>query len=324
MYIFTGGKTGGHIMPLISIIKSLKEDTLYIGELDSLEERLCKKNNIDFVGYPKNKSRLKGVFNGYNDIKTKLNSIKIKAVISSGGYVAAPMCIYAVKKKIPLFLLEENVVLGASNKLFYPFCKKLFLAYELEQKRKKQLITGIPLRKIEENVVKESFDILVIGGSLGSKILCDAALQLSKNYKVCLIAGNYYNDYKTTDNLNVIKWSNDIYTLMKRSKLIIARAGASTASEIFYLNRPFICIPSMKTKANHQYYNAKYFSDNKACVLCLENKIDKDLKAYVDNLINNENAKINMYNAQKKLIKKDSVSLILASIKENINWNLAN
>lgn len=319
MYIFTGGKTGGHIMPLISIIKELDCKSLYIGQLDSLEERLCENNKISFLGYSKNKSKAKGILKGYNEISKALKGKTINAVIASGGFVSVPMSLYAIKNKIPLFLLEENVILGDSNKLFYPFCKKLFLVYELDKKRKKEIITGMPLRKMVEAKTMESYDVLVIGGSLGSKVLCEAAVKLSKTYKTCLIAGSYSKDYSSNERLNVIEFSNNIYTLMSKARVIIARAGASTASEIFYLNKPFICIPSMKTKGNHQYYNAKYFSDNGACILCLEKDIDKSLNAYVDNIINNEHMKINMYNAQSRLVNKNSIKKIISTIKENIN-----
>ena len=304
-------------MPLISIINKIKNDSLYIGQSDSLEEKICKQNNIRFIGYKKGNSRIDSILLGYKSISKVLKSYKVNAVIASGGFVSMPACLYAIRHKIPLFLLEENVILGDSNKLFYPFCKKLFLAYELDKSKSKAIISGMPLRKMSINNYNESFDILIIGGSLGSKILCDAAVKLSDNYKVCLIAGNYSDDYKSNENLNVISFSNDIYILMKKAKVIIARAGASTCSEIFFLNRPFICIPSMKTKKNHQYYNAKFFSENGACLLCLEKDIDKNLKLTVDNLINNENMKVNMYNSQNKLVKRNADEIIIKSIKEN-------
>lgn len=305
-------------MPLVSIIAKLNDKAIYVGQTASLEEKICKKNNISFIGYPNNSNRFIGIINGYKYISKKLKSYKINAVIASGGYVSVPLCLYAIIHKIPLFLIEENLVLGSTNKLFYPFCKRIFLAYNIDNIKKKRMIVGMPIRKMVIDNYKETYDILVIGGSLGSKVLCEAAVSLSKKYKVCLIAGNYYNRYSSNDNLNVIEFSNNIYTLMKKAKLIIARAGASTTAEIFYINKPFICIPSMKTKGNHQYYNAKYFADLNACILCLEKDINKDLCSLVDNTINNEHIKANMLIAQEKLVNLNSIELIIKEIKESI------
>ena len=68
----------------------------------------------------------------------------------------------------------------------------------------------MPVRKMVEAKSTESYDVLVIGGSLGSKVLCEAALKLSETYKTCLIAGSYSKDYVSNGNLNVIDFSNNI------------------------------------------------------------------------------------------------------------------
>ena len=114
------------------------------------------------------------------------------------------------------------------------------------------------------------------------------------------------------------RFSNDIYALMAKSRIIIARAGASTTAEIFYMNKPFICIPSMKTKKNHQYYNAKYFSEKNACVLCLEKDMQKEINSQIQNLLDNENARVNMLTAQKNLVHLDATDIILKEIKESL------
>ena len=50
MLYFTGGKTGGHIFPLVNLIKSIDTPSKYVGYNDFLEEKVCKDNGIDFVG----------------------------------------------------------------------------------------------------------------------------------------------------------------------------------------------------------------------------------------------------------------------------------
>ncbi len=318
MFAYTGGKTGGHIMPLIALIRKFPEQAIYIGQKDSLEERICKENHISFIGIKPYSDRIRSMVLGYLDLKEKMKDKKIEALIASGGFVSFPACFYAILHKIPVFLLEENRIIGNFNRIIYPFCKKMFLAYPLAKMKKKMVVTGLPLREKGWSIVKYEYDVLIIGGSLGSTVLSKTAETISKQYKTLLIAGKYAKEYKENPNLKILEFSSDIYTLMKKSRLIIARAGASTTAEIFYVNRPFICIPSRKTKRNHQYYNARYFEEEKACVVCLEQDIDTTLLSHIHNILGNETLRMNMLNAQKKLVSENAGSKIYEVIKESI------
>lgn len=319
MYLYTGGKTGGHIMPLIRLIKQSDAEAIYVGQKGNLEEKLCKSNDILFLGIEHNKNKILMGLKGYRYLLGELKNKRIDAIISTGGYVSLACILFGIKNKIPLFLIEENVVLGAVNKFFYPFCKKVFLAFELEKNKNKMLLTGLPIREYIKRPVYNKYDILVIGGSLGSKPLCLIADELSKKYKVCLVAGRYYKDFKNNSNLDVLEYTEDIYSYMAGSKIIIARAGASTAQEIFMMNKPFICIPSMKTKGNHQYHNAKFFSEKKACFLVLENQAAADIDRLINNILLNPQISINMSDSQNKLYKSNAAKKILTEIEETIN-----
>lgn len=305
-------------MPLVSLIKESNQEAIYIGQKGNIEERICKANQIPFIGYSKYKSRIRSGIKGYFYLKKTLKDFKIDALITSGGFVSLSACLYAIRYKIPIFLLEENIITGTFNTYMYPFCKLKFLAYNKEKLRKKEIVSGLPLRNYEKKALKEIYDVLIIGGSLGSKVLCDLAYSISKKYKTCLIAGKYKKEVMENSNLKVIEFSNDIYDLMEKSKVIIARAGASTTAEIFYINKPFICIPSMKTKKNHQYYNAKYFSEKNACILCLEKDSKENIIRHINTILENEQFKVNMLSAQRKLIELNSKKIILKKIGEVI------
>lgn len=318
MYLYTGGKTGGHIMPLIRLIQESKQDSLFIGQINNLEDKICKEYNINFLGINGHKNKLIMGIKGYNLIRKKLKNYDIKAVISTGGYISLATILYAIRKNIPIFLIEENLKIGIFNKLVSPFCKKIFLAYDMNNKNKKMIYTGLPVRNYKKNNMECKADILVIGGSLGSKPLCKIAFELSNKYNVTLIAGNYYDAYKEIKNINIIRYSNDIYSLMEESKIIIARAGASTVYEICMINKPFICIPSLNTKGNHQIINAEYFASMKICYMANENDFEM-INTYADNLLKNSQIRLNMISAQKKLFKNNSHDIIFDEIKESIN-----
>ena len=306
MILFTGGKTGGHIIPLINIIKASHLDSIYVGYKGYLEEKICKTNMIEFIGIDVHKNKYKTILKGYKYLKRKLKYLNIKAVVSTGGFVSTPAVLYAIKNKIPIYLIEENLILGSFNKVFYPFCKKTYLAYDLNKMKRKYETIGLPLL-IDNSRYKIEYDILIIGGSLGSRKLCDLALILAEKYKVLLIAGRYKNEYKN-DSYTTLEYSNDLHTLIKKSRIIISRAGAMTLGEIMYIKKPLICIPSKSTKGNHQFYNAKYFQDKNALIMLDEDSAKNKILKAVDSIDDIKYA--DMINNQNKLMKKDSIKII--------------
>ena len=312
LHIYTGGKTGGHITPIINLAKD-DYDYLYIGCKGFLEEKLAKDNNISFLGLKFKKSIPSYIFNGYRELKRNLKNKKIDYVFSTGGFVSLPILFYAVIHNIPIFLFEPNIIIGRSNRLFYPFCKRMLLGYPVLEKRK-TTVTGIPL-DIKKAWLKNKYDILIMGGSLGSRYLCDLAVSLSDKYRILLIAGRFYNEYREL--CNSIEYSNNIYSLFEESKIIISRSGAITSSELIYMNKPFILVPSEKTLDNHQVINAKYFNDKGVCLVHYENE---DINSIFDKLhyLNNSDNYINIYINQKKLLSNDSINKIREIIKNDM------
>lgn len=314
---YTGGKTGGHIIPLLQLISRSTEESIFLGQAGNLEEELCKKHNVSFIGFKGSKGRIRSGIKSFFFYCKSLKNIKIKALISSGGYISTGACLYAIYKRIPIYLLEENVIIGDFNRILYPFCKKIFWAYKPQRMKKKYSVTGLPIRNVDRIQYHNRYDVLIIGGSLGSRVLCDLAYMLPKKYRICLIAGRYYKEYSSTEQIDVISFSDDIYSLMYYSKIVISRAGASTTAEIFYMNRPFICIPSNRTKKNHQVLNAKYFNKAGACLLCYEENISKEIKAQIELLLENEAVAVNMLAAQRGLIMYNPSESIFKILKEN-------
>lgn len=309
MIVLTGGKTGGHIIPLIAIAKSI-DNPYYIGSSNSLEERLCRENNISFLGLNMQKN---SIFNALGCLlKLKLKNVDM--VISTGGYVAFPTLLYAIIHRIPIYLLEENVIIGKTNQFFSFFAKKIFLAYPLKKMKRKYVIAGIPLIKTDSNInLNFSIDVLIIGGSLGSKPLCDLAIDLADDYNVTLIAGKYYNEYKNNNKMIVYDYFFNLRELMSKSKLVISRAGAVTTYEVFNENIPCIVIPSQNTKKNHQYLNALYFEKN-GCAKLFKEKELQGIKGYIDYILGNKEYQKEMLKKQRQLVKTDSINIIRSEI----------
>ncbi len=311
MIALTGGKTGGHIMPLIALAKQL-DNPCYVGASNSLEEQLCKKHHIFFIGMSLTKNSVFQILKSSFHLKLK----NVDAIISTGGYVSLPLLLYGVRHHIPIYLLEENVVMGKTNHLLSFFAKKVFLTYELPKMKKKYEVVGLPVltKNITNKYTSLGIDILVIGGSLGSKPLCDLAEALSRKYKVCLIAGRYAGSHQASS-LMTYEFVDDLPSLMSASKLVISRAGASTTYEIFSLQRPCILVPSMKTSKNHQYLNALYFEKKGCCKMLKEKDALQTAEKLIDELLSSPEQILNMRMNQKKLVVYDSVEKILNAIE---------
>lgn len=315
MIALTGGKTGGHVIPLLALAKKLSK-VIYVGAANSLEERLCLKEKIEFIKMDLPDNSFKTIYKCYR----KLELPKIEAVISTGGYISMPLLIYAIRHHIPIYLLEENVVMGRANLLASFFAKRVFLTYELPKMKKKYEVVGLPTLEREKKYYGYlDFDVLIIGGSLGSKPLCNLVYELNTKYKVCLIAGRYSRDYQNILNVTVFDYVDDIISLMKQAKVIISRAGASTTYEIFSLEKPCIIIPSMKTKQNHQYLNALYFEKENCAVLVKEKDAKKVISAKVDEVIMSDTVAVNLKQNQKRIFKNNASEAIIKILKDDLN-----
>ncbi len=312
MIVLTGGKTGGHIMPLLAIAKNI-HNVCYVGSKDSLEERLCKSHQIPFIGMDLKNNHLISIFRAM--LHLKLPTVKL--ILSTGGYISFPVLLYGIFHHIPIYLLEENVIIGRTNRFFAKFSKKVFLTYPLDKMKKKYQVVGLPT--LTHNLSYTAYnevdvDILIIGGSLGSKPLCDLVHTLKKEYKVCLIAGRYYEEYKDIPDIRVFSYVSDLPNLMLQAKLIISRAGASTTYEIFSIGRPCILVPSMSTSQNHQYLNALFFENKGCCKLLKEKDMEKDIIKYIANILENPEHRVEMLKAQEKLIIRNSCEKMIKEL----------
>ncbi|MCM1131324.1 MAG: UDP-N-acetylglucosamine--N-acetylmuramyl-(pentapeptide) pyrophosphoryl-undecaprenol N-acetylglucosamine transferase [Roseburia sp.] len=312
MIVLTGGKTGGHIMPLLALAKQLN-NVCYVGTANSLEERLCKKNQVEFLSMPLKNNHILEVLKCCFKLKLK----NVEAIISTGGYVSFPGLLYGIFHRIPIYLLEENVIMGRTNRFFSFFAKKVFLTYPLKKMKKKYYLAGLPTMPNKTSYLAYknlTIDVLLIGGSLGSRPLCDLVYKLKKRYKVCLVAGRYYKDYQDIKGIKVFEYVDDLPNLMLQARTIISRAGASTTYEIFSIGKPCILIPSEKTSKNHQYLNALYFEKKGCCRLLREKDAQTEISSMVSYLLENSEARMTMIEHQQHFVTKNSSEKIIKEI----------
>ena len=199
VYFVTGGGTGGHIYPAISIYQAIKEqnpdvEVLYIGTEKGLESEIVPKAGIPFrsveiQGLKRSLSvdNLRSLYlMATSSIKAGriVREFKPDVVIGTGGYVCAPVLWGASLAKIPTFIHEQNSVAGMTNKFLAPFMAKIAICFEdvakdFKRYANKVVFTGNP-RAQEVASITDKADltayglengkptVLIFGGSRGA------------------------------------------------------------------------------------------------------------------------------------------------------------
>lgn len=232
----SGGGTGGHIYPAITIIERLRAqdpsvEILYVGTKSGLESDIIPKENIPFetievAGFqrkltPKNFIVLGRAVKGVWQAISLVKKFRPDVVIGTGGYVCGPVLLAAGILGIPTMIQEQNVVPGVTNKIASRFARKIAVGYEEAgayfPDRTKIAATGNPIRKAvvdarrEDGLAEFGLDankktILVSGGSRGARSINTALIALHEKFcsrddvQILHITGqNEYN--RVIDNL---------------------------------------------------------------------------------------------------------------------------
>ena len=206
--IISGGGTGGHIFPALSIANEIKNrypdaEILFVGALGRMEmERVpaagYKIIGLPVTGFPR-KPSLKMISFFFKLFKSAKMARKIvkdfnpQIAIGVGGFASGPTLRAAARNKIPTLIQEQNSYAGVTNKLLSKKVNSICVAYENMEKyfpSKKIILTGNPVRQNLtelDNNKKKALDffelnetdkiVLIVGGSLGARSINNAVLQ---------------------------------------------------------------------------------------------------------------------------------------------------
>lgn len=201
-FIISGGGTGGHIFPAISIANAIKKqlpdaDILFVGALGRMEmERIpaagYKIKGLPISGFDR-KHLLKNIKVLWNLMVSLLQARRIikefkpDIAIGVGGYASAPTLRAASALGIPTLIQEQNSYAGVTNKLLAKKASKICVAYEGMEKffpKNKIELTGNPVRQDLFTISQKSKEayqffgfnpsiktILIVGGSLGARTI---------------------------------------------------------------------------------------------------------------------------------------------------------
>ena len=227
--IISGGGTGGHIFPAVSIanaVKALRPDAkiLFVGALGRMEMQRVPAAGYEIKGLPicgfdrknllKNIKVLYKIWKSQRMAKQIIKDFKPQVAVGVGGYASGPTLNKAAAMGIPCLIQEQNSYAGVTNKILAKKAAKICVAYEGMERffpAEKIILTGNPVRQalLETTITREEaiktfgFDsakktILLVGGSLGARTINESVLQhldLIKGTDVQFIwqTGKYYS-----------------------------------------------------------------------------------------------------------------------------------
>lgn len=337
--IIAAAGTGGHIMPAWALAEQYFINgwkVIWLGTPTGMENKIINKNNVIFISLNIGGFRGKKLFTLitypfkflYALIKSCYWIIKFKAsnVVVFGGYISLPAGYAAIILKKNLFIHEQNIIYGTSNRLLTPFAKKIFTAFKVESKYP-ICISGNPIRKSILNIKKNfnkttvKINVLVIGGSLGAKVFNEKLPQILLKFpQFNLIhqcgAGKKINlDQMYSGKAKVLEFIEDMGKYYQWADLVIGRAGAMTIAELEHVGLPSILIPYPYAIDDHQQKNAEYLSKKGGAMICKEQDITLKLEGILQKI--SKKKCIEMAKRLKSSKHKNAASLIFSQIENN-------
>ena len=324
--IISGGGTGGHIFPAISIANEFRRrhpdaEILFVGAENRMEMERVPAAGYNIVGLPvagfdrkrlwRNFAVLVKLYKSLHKAKSVIRRFDPQIAIGVGGYASGPVLKCAQKLGIPTLLQEQNSYAGVTNKMLAAKAGAICVAYEGMDRyfpAEKIIITGNPIRSsilecaLPQSAAKQQlgFDperplVLVVGGSLGSKTINDAVtkslpLFAGHNISVLWQTGRRFADQclevaKDMDGVQPMPFIDDMALAYRAADLVVARAGASTISELQLLGKPSILIPSPNVAEDHQTKNAMALVNRDAVAMIPDNEAPDRLGNEVINIL---------------------------------------
>jgi len=348
--VITGGGTGGHIFAGVAIAQefltqSKGNDVLFVGSDTGLETRLVPKAGLKLetlklgklVGQSAARRLLTLAQIPFAVIKCMgiLRRFKADIVVGVGGYAAGPCVIAARILGIPTGVLEQNSVLGFTNRIAVSVADQVFLAFDEVPKGAppaKCIVTGNPARStLSSTAVKSSkpFVIFAFGGSQGAtginKMMTEAALELrSLKDEIRIIHQTGERDFETVKKAyeeigfpaEVHRFIDDMQAMYNRATIVVCRAGSGTIAELGATRNAAIFVPFPFAAGNHQEINARVIERSGACLVLVQGKnTGSDLARALIELRDSPQKLEQMRNQMTAFYRPDAAKKIVETMK---------
>ena len=305
--IVTGGGTGGHLFPGISLAQAMTGaypgcEVLFIGT-----ERKVDRTALSGLGFKTTTIKSQGIKGKKKSAILKalyqqpfalweagkiIRKFKPDLVFGVGGYVTGPVILAARLLGVTTCIHEQNSIPGLANKLLGRIAKRIFVSLPGSEKycpASKTILSGNPVRdnilkasrEIKPQSDKKSSTLLILGGSQGARRLNSLMLEAAEN---CLIklspppfiihqTGGHDEEHVRKQyaalglNARVQAFYSDMAEIYTQADLVVSRAGATTLAELTVFHKPVILVPFPYAADNHQEINGQYLVEAEAGIM---------------------------------------------------------
>jgi UDP-N-acetylglucosamine--N-acetylmuramyl-(pentapeptide) pyrophosphoryl-undecaprenol N-acetylglucosamine transferase len=303
-FVMAGGGTGGHVIPALAVARELRTRghfVRFIGTRGGIEARLVPAADfpIDWIEIGGlNRVGLRKMLTSLVELPVSIwqaarlldRASPVTAIFSMGGYVAGPVLLAALWKRLPVVAMEPNAVPGFTHRRLASFIAKALVSFEETLRyfpKGRAEVTGRPVREeffaIAPKPRTPVVTVLITGGSQGSRTLNRAAEQswpLWKKDSVRLIhqtgAGAFAElapKFRASGMAGEISaFFEDMPRPLAEADVIVSRSGG-TVSEIAAAGKPSILVPLPTAADQHQLRNAQAFEKAGAARLVLDSEM---------------------------------------------------
>ncbi|TMM05822.1 MAG: UDP-N-acetylglucosamine--N-acetylmuramyl-(pentapeptide) pyrophosphoryl-undecaprenol N-acetylglucosamine transferase [Actinobacteria bacterium] len=295
--LIAAGGTAGHVVPALAVADALRAEgaeVAFVGG-ERAEAALVPQAGYELhqLGALRGLDRrnplraARAALRALGAVRTSLRllrDVRPAAVLGAGGYVAGPVGLAAVLRRVPIVLAEADSHLGLTNRLLAPFARRVCLAFPLDGRTPPRYrVTGrpIPPPATDRRAARARFGlaggetcVVVFGGSLGARSINEAAIEAfaGRDFRVLHICGE--RDYPSLRD-RVPRPGYDLRPYLDlaafgdallAADLVVARSGGSVF-EIAAHGRPALLVPYPHAAADHQTTNARWMADHGAAIV---------------------------------------------------------
>jgi UDP-N-acetylglucosamine--N-acetylmuramyl-(pentapeptide) pyrophosphoryl-undecaprenol N-acetylglucosamine transferase len=360
--VIAGGGTAGHVLPALAVGRALvadghaPADVRFVGSRRGLEARLVPEAGFPVTLLPgrgvvrrigwQAAAAVAGIAAATVRAVVLLARWRPAAVLSVGGYAAAPCAVAALVLRVPLVVAEANAVPGATNRVAARWARAAAVAFDGTRLRR-AVLTGNPVRPEVLAVSRADRDragarrdlgipdgrivIAVTGGSLGSRRINDAVLDLAVRWAdradVAIHHAIGTRDWPELStrlppagalHYRAVEYEERIPTLLSAADVWIGRAGATTLAELTAVGVPSLLVPLPIAPQDHQAVGARRLEAAGAAVVVLDGDCTGErLASELGRLVAQPSALARMGEAAAGMGHRDAAQRVAALVEEH-------
>ncbi len=356
--LITGGGTGGHVYPALAVVERMssaeREGVAWVGSYDGMERDIVAREGIRYLAVRAGAVRGAGplralrsavsLAQGVIEAQRVLRSFGADVVLSTGGFVSAPLVVAAWLRRCPCLVYLPDIEPGLAVRFQSRWADRVAVSFEEAAgyfRRDKVVVTGYPVRaelyawdraraRASLGLAQTLPLVLVMGGSRAAHSINMAVqatmrelLSVAQVLHLCGqddLAGleqsaaalpsparERYHPYAYLHE--------EMPAALAAADLVVARAGAATLAEFPAVGLPAILVP-YPYSGQHQEANARYLVERGAAVMVRDADLKEQLLPTLLTLLNDEPRRIAMAAASRRLAHPDAATAILSVLAD--------